>query len=90
MEPHMQSEFWSFLNSIAQEVEAIIPCPKCELDDVYAEDGEADSKAYARATKAWQRGEFSPASRETVIAEMESVLLDANRNCPTCSPLVED
>jgi predicted RNA-binding Zn-ribbon protein involved in translation (DUF1610 family) len=78
------------LEGVAEKAGAIIPCPKCGHYDVRADDSDAESKAYAMATKAFKRGEFQGASLKQVRAEMKAVLLDANQDCPGCGRMLDD
>jgi hypothetical protein len=69
---------------------AIILCRRCENDDVYADDPEANSRASGLATNAFKRDEFPGISLEQVREDMAAVLLDANRGCPGCRRMLDD
>jgi hypothetical protein len=86
----LNDHFTEAIEGIAKEAGAIIPCPECEHYDVFADDPDAKSKAYAMATKAFERGEFQGVSLKQVRDEMAAVLLDANRDCPGCERMLDD
>jgi len=85
-EMSMNSDTRETADQCLREAGAIISCPGCGNYEVWADDREAESNAYARATNKWKGGErgFRGMDREEVIALVKSALDDVNINCPGC------
>ena len=86
----MNSETRETVEEYAKQAEAIVRCPVCGNYDIYAEDEEADKRAYGAVTNAWKAGQFGGDSREDIVRVMEGVLRDANEVCPSCGAEYED
>lgn len=80
----MNAHVLEILTEIAESAEAIVPCEICGNYEIFADDEDAYSQAYAMATNAWKEVAFRSSSLEEVRAAMKSVLRDANRRCPSC------
>lgn len=85
----MNSETYEALQSIAAAAGAIGPCPDCETEDIYQDDSDADSRAYAMATNVWKEG-GEPGLRgitthKELSEAMKGVLDDATQECQTCN-----
>jgi len=82
----MNSDTQETATQIAKDAGAIIPCPTCLANDIYAGNDDAERKAYAMATNAWKAGErgFRGMTREEVMQAIKSAIVDANHKCPSC------
>jgi hypothetical protein len=71
------------MEEIARRAKAIVRCEFCR-NYVAADDPDAEARAYASATDAWEHGGFQGASLEDVRDLLTSVLKNADRRCPSC------
>ena len=82
----MNSETYDTLREIAVTAGAIGSCPDCHAEDIYLDDADANSRAYALATNAWKEEEagLRGMKREEAMECMKGVLADATQRCQTC------
>lgn len=80
----MNSHVLEELEVIAKKAGAVVDCPICGNYDISAFDDDANRQAYAMATNAQKSGVFRSATREEILAEMKSLIDDANHECPDC------
>lgn len=80
MNAHLHEE----LMEIAERAGALVHCIEGHSGLVRAWDSDADSRAYAMATSAFQGGNFPRSNLTEIRHEMKVVLDNANHECPTC------
>jgi len=82
----MNSDTIEAATQIIKDAGVVELCATCMSNDVYADDEDAERKAYAMATNAWKEGErgFRGMSREDVMRIIKSAIRDADRRCPSC------
>lgn len=69
--------------SLAERESAIVPCPNCESNKVYAGDADADEAVLKVALKDHDP-KSSVNSRREIEDAVTRVLADANISCPSC------
>jgi hypothetical protein len=79
----MSARIHEQIEEIARRAKAIVRCEFCR-NYVSAGDPDAEARAHATATDAWEHGVFQGASLEGVRELMNSVLKNADRRCPSC------
>jgi uncharacterized Zn finger protein (UPF0148 family) len=65
----------------ARKTGALIDCPNCGEDEVWAEDDDADREAYKEAMRAHKRGEFGKTVEEARAAMQKALSAFVCENC---------
>jgi hypothetical protein len=79
----MNARSYQQVEELARQAKAIVRCEFCR-NYVSAGDPDAEARAYATATDAWEHGGFEGAPLEDVRELMNGVLKNADRRCPSC------
>ncbi len=78
------------LETLAQIVFALLPCPVCREGPISAADPTKDAAALKIASEDWEKGNYPGLSKEDVLEMMQALLIRAKLGCRDCASDVHD